>query len=514
MKYPIGIQNFENLRREGYVYVDKTSLIYRLVDTGKYYFLSRPRRFGKSLLLSTMEAYFEGKKELFEGLAMEKLETEWKEYPVLRIDLNGENYRERGNLERRLDAILSNMEVVYGAPDKPTTFAIRFERIIRHAYEQTGRQVVILIDEYDKPIVDNLTSPELMEQCRNQLQAFYSVMKSQDGYIRFGFLTGVTKIGKLSVFSGLNNLSDISMLPAYSTICGISEAEIHEYFDESVGELAEYNGLNKEQCYEKLREEYDGYHFCVNSVGVYNPFSLLNTLRDKLFQSYWFATGTPTFLVEVMKRTSYDITKLETENVDSSALARVDTMFEDPIPVLFQSGYLTIVGYKPVIEAYTLGFPNKEVKKGFLEELKKYYVPKGLTTNRSIIVDLYESAVSGDAEGFMRRLEALFADVDYQIQGNAEKDFQYAMYIIISLLGIYIEAERHTSSGRIDLLIKTSDYIYIIEIKIDSTADEALAQIEAKNYAQPFASDPRRLFKIGVNFSTSSRSITDWKVVE
>ncbi len=513
MKYPIGIQNFEDLRKDGYVYVDKTALIYRLADTGKYYFLSRPRRFGKSLLLSTMEAYFLGKKELFEGLAIEKLETKWQEYPVLRLDLNGKEYKDKNAVDNVLNFHLEKWEKEYGVK-RDEANDTRFRKVIDKAYEQTGRQVVILIDEYDKPIVDNLTNPELMEQFRSLLQGFYSVLKAQDGRIKFGFLTGVTKIGKLSVFSGLNNLKDISMLPAYSGICGISEMELHEYFDESVSGLAESNGLSKEQCYERLREQYDGYHFCEKGVGVYNPFSLLNVLDEGIFQNYWFETGTPTILVEAMKRTSYDVTTLEQEKVTSNVLAGVNSMLEDPVPLFFQTGYLTITGYIPKPGLYRLGFPNREVEEGFLTFLMEYYVPKVGSRGVTLTYDLSEMLEGGDAEGFMRKLESLFADVTYQIQGNAEKDFQYAIYLIVKMLGLDIDAEYATSSGRIDLLIKTSDYIYIIEIKIDSTADEALAQIEAKNYAQPFASDPRRLFKIGVNFSTSSRSITDWKVVE
>lgn len=512
MIYPIGIQNFESLRKEGYVYVDKTDLVYSLVKTGRYYFLSRPRRFGKSLLVSTLESYFKGKRELFEGLAIESLEKDWIEYPVLHIDLGGVDYSRESALSDRLSSTLCIWEEQYGVDNQWTDFGVRFGNVIDAASRKTGRKVVILIDEYDKPIVDNLGNEELQNVFRRQLQGFYSMMKSKDGNIKFGFLTGVTKIGKLSIFSGLNNLIDISMDAAYVDICGISEKDLRTYFAASVCELATSNGISEAGCYNKLAEMYDGYHFCENSVGIYNPFSLLNTFRGQKFKEYWFETGTPSFLVEVMKKTSFDVTTLSEQEADSTLLSSVESIFYNPVPLLYQSGYLTIKGYDSEFGLYTLGFPNKEVKNGFLGYLLKYYVSLESSSGQSLISRLTRDIRSGKPEGFMRTLEAMFARTPYQIQGDSEKDFQYAMYIIFELLGEYVEAERQTSNGRIDILLRTKDYIYIIEVKIDDTADAALAQIDGVGYDRPFADDPRKLYRIGVQFSTATRRIEQWKV--
>lgn len=513
MLYPIGIQNFEKLREGGYVYIDKTAKIYSLVSNGGYYFLSRPRRFGKSLLVSTMESYFEGRKDLFGGLAMESLEKEWLEYPVLHLDLSGVSYDSKEVLSEVLNRKLSGWEHQYGVSAMSDIPGLRFQDVIDAAYAKTGRQVVILIDEYDKPIIDNLDRPSVQEYNRSVLQGFYSVLEAKDGCIRFGFLTGVTKIGKLSVFSGLNNLRDISLLPQYSDICGISGKDLHKYFEESVKSIAESNSMTEEQCYTKLAEMYDGYHFSKNSEGVYNPFSLLNSLQDMEFNGYWFETGTPTLLVKVMQRTSFDITKLSEEEADSTLLSTVNTVFENPIPLFFQSGYLTITGYDEEFGLYRLGFPNQEVKEGFLNFIFQYYVPGEQTSGITLVSKIARALRTGNPEDMMRLLEGLFARANYQIQGDAEKDFQYAMYIIFELLGEHAETEKQTSNGRIDILVQTDKYVYIIEIKTDATADEALRQIDEKGYAKPFASDDRRIFRVGVSFSTANRRIGDWKVV-
>ena len=515
MLYPIGIQNFEKIRKDGYVYVDKTALIYRLATTGTYYFLSRPRRFGKSLLLSTMEAYFKGKKELFEGLAMEKLEKEWNDYPVLHLDLNGSKYVNPEDLDDVLDMNLNRWESEYGVTVRYNTLSVRFQAVIDAAYEKTGKQVVILIDEYDKPIVNNLDKKELSDYYRSVLQGFYGVIKSKGEQTKFCFLTGVSKIGKLSVFSGLNNLKDISMVKDYAGICGLSEDELHKYFDASVAELGEANELTKEDCYLRLKDMYDGYHFTHNSVGVYNPFSLLNAFSDREFKEYWFETGTPTLLVNVMKQTSFDVTALSDNIVVPTAtLNGMQDIMNKPVPLFFQTGYLTIKDYDSEYNEYRLGFPNEEVKNGFLNFIYAYYVPVNPADDSTTTSQLAKALKAGDPYTFMKTLEALFANTTYQIQGNSEKNFQYAMYIIMELLGEYVEAERHTSNGRIDLLLQTKDYIYIVELKIDNTADAALQQIEEKGYAKPFSNDPRKIFKIGVSFSTENRRIEDWKVVE
>lgn len=513
MLYPIGIQSFEKIRKGGYVYVDKTELIYKIAQTGQYYFLSRPRRFGKSLLVSTMEAYFKGERELFDGLAIASLEKDWTEYPVLRLDLSGVAYNQEDVITKVLSNALSKWEKEYGSENNSDIPGIRFGNVIEAAFQKTGRQVVILVDEYDKPVIDNLDNTDLQDKLRETLRGFYGVMKSKDEFIRFGFLTGVTKIGKMSVFSDLNNLQDISMDARYTDICGISDADLGSCFAGSVKGLAEANGISEEECRQKLALMYDGYHFCEDSIGVYNPFSLLNTFDSLKFREYWFETGTPSFLVKVMRETSYDITSLSDQEADSSLLTDISSVFLNPVPLLYQSGYLTIKDFDPHYNLYTLGFPNLEVRHGFLNFLMPYYTPVGSESPMMLISRMTKDIRSGNPEGFMTRLDALFAKTNYQIQGDCEKDFQYAMYIIIELMGEYVETERTTSNGRIYILIKTKDYIYIIEIKTDSTPDEALAQIEEKGYARPFVDDPRKIFKIGVNFSTSGRRIDGWKVV-
>ena len=515
MLYPIGIQNFESIRKDGYVYVDKTALIHRLATTGKYYFLSRPRRFGKSLLVSTMEAYFKGRKELFKGLAIEELEKDWIEYPVLHLDLNGSAYLSKGVIDEVLNENLSKWEKLYGVTPTSKDHGLRLQNVIASAYEKTGRQVVILIDEYDKPIVNNLLNKELSDYYRATLQGFYGVIKSMGEQTRFCFLTGVSKIGKLSVFSTLNNLTDISLNADYADICGISEAELGNYFDDSVRELASAYSLTKDECYEKLKRMYDGYHFSEYSKGMYNPFSILNTFYARQFREYWFETGTPTLLVDVMKQTSFDVTTLSDQVIVSSDdLNGMQDIINRPVPLFFQTGYLTIKNYDREFNEYTLGFPNDEVKNGFLRFIYSYYVPVNPAEGNTTTSKLARALRAGDPYTFMKILESLFANTTYQVQGDSEKNFQYAMYIIIELVGEYIQAERSTSNGRIDLLLQTKDYIYIVELKIDNTADAALQQIEEKGYAKPFVNDSRKIFKIGVSFSTENRRIEDWKVIE
>ena len=515
MLYPIGIQNFEDLRRNEFAYVDKTHHIYRLTSTGKYYFLSRPRRFGKSLLVSTMEAYFKGKKELFKGLAMEDLEKDWVEYPVLHLDLNGSKYMYPEDLIAVLTRHLDSWESEFGLTARYNDLESRFVDVINEVYEKTGRQVVILIDEYDKPIVNNLDKKDLSDYYRAVLQGFYGVIKSMGEETKFCFLTGVSKIGKMSVFSTLNNLTDISMEPEYSDICGISENDLHENFENSITELADANQLSIDECYKKLKDMYDGYHFSEDAEGMYNPFSILSTFRSKKFKEYWFETGTPTLLVNVMKQTSFDITTLSDNIiVPAATLNGMQDIVNKPVPLFFQTGYLTIKEYDSEYNEYRLGFPNDEVKNGFLNFIYSYYVPVNPADDSTTTSQLAKALKSGDPYTFMRTLEALFANTTYQIQGDSEKNFHYAMYIIMELLGEYVQAERSTSNGRIDLLLQTKEYIYIVELKIDNTADAALQQIEDKGYAKPFANDPRKIFKIGVSFSTENRQIEDWKVTE
>ena len=513
MKYPIGIQNFGEVRRDGYAYVDKTALMYKLVSEGKYYFLSRPRRFGKSLFLSTLEAYFDGQRELFEGLAVSEVEKEWVRHPILHLDLNAAKYDDIEALNDILNVALSGWETQYGSFAAETTFSTRFMGVIRRAFEKTGCRVVILIDEYDKPMLQAIGNDALQTEYRNTLKAFYGALKSCDRYIRFAFLTGVTKFGKVSVFSDLNNLFDISFDQRYSTICGMTEEEIHDNFDEGVGLLADANGMTKEECYARLKRDFDGYHFCMGSPGMYNPFSMLNTLASQQFRDYWFETGTPSFLVYQLKKTGYPLDSMTTEELSTDTLNSIDIMDENPLPLLYQSGYLTLKSYDSRFDEYLLGFPNREVEHGFIKYLYPFYTPRVLDKNTFSIARFVKDIEKGKAEDFMHRLENFFTNGDYQVMGNLELYFQNTLYVFFRLLGFYVEVERHTTDGRMDILMQTPLYIYILELKLDKSADEALAQIEAKDYAKPFSDDPRHLFKIGINFSTATRCIDDWKIV-
>ncbi len=512
MIYPIGIQDFEKLRTDGYVYVDKTALIYKLATTGSYYFLSRPRRFGKSLLISTMEAYFRGKRELFKGLAIEHLEKDWKEYPILHIDLNSRRYENAESLRLELNKYLEIWERRYGDEFKDRALEERFFQIIAKAYEKTGQRVVILVDEYDKPMLQAIGDEELQDEYRNTLKAFYSVLKTQDRYIKFAFLTGVTKFGKVSVFSDLNNLEDISMLEPYADICGITEKEIHCMFDSEVALLAGKEGIEKDECYARLKDCYDGYHFRQNSEGVYNPFSLLNTLKSKCFGDYWFETGTPSFLVYLLKQADYNLNNLQEEMVSADILNSVDSMSKNPIPVIYQSGYLTIKDYDREFKIYRLGFPNKEVENGFIKYLLPLYTPIEENKSEFYVANFINDIRRGNPDGFMERLQSLFADSDYKITGKMEKYFQNSMYLIFKMMGFFTEVERTTSRGRMDIVMKTKDYIYVMELKLDGTADEALRQIDDKGYAEPFKTDGRLIYKIGVSFSSETRGIEEWRI--
>ncbi len=512
-KYPIGIQNFQSLREDGYAYVDKTGFVYELAQNGKYYFLSRPRRFGKSLLISTIEAYFQGKKELFKGLALEQLEKDWTVHPVLHLDLNAERYDTPDKLISIIDRHLRVWESEYGKEKNDKTPADRFIGIIRRACEQTKQKVVILVDEYDKPLLEAIGNEALQNDYRKTLKSVYGVAKTMDGYIQMAFFTGVTKFSKVSVFSDLNNLKDISLSPQYAEICGITEKEIRENFDENVVQMAKANQLTKDECYAKLKDNYDGYHFSKKSVGMYNPFSLINALCDKDFNDYWFETGTPTFLVETLKRNHYNLENMTREEVTSDLLGSLDAIDTNPLPLLYQTGYLTIKDYNPRFDSYVLGFPNGEVERGFTRFLFRYYAPIRADQSVSFINNFTREVENGQPEKFMSRLEAMFANQDYQIMGDTELYFHNVTSLVFKMLGFYTNVERHTTDGRMDMLVQTKDYIYIFEFKIDKSADEALRQIEEKQYAKPFETDPRKLYKIGVNFSTLTRRIESWKII-
>ena len=513
-RYPIGIQTFETVRKEGYCYVDKTALVHQLVQNGKYYFLSRPRRFGKSLLISTLEAYFQGKKELFDGLALEHLEREWTEYPVLHLDLNARNYVDTESLPAILNQHLEAWEAFYGNEKKDRAPEERFAYLIEKISRSTGKGVVVLVDEYDKPLLQALGNEPLLTAYRQQLKAFYGVLKSKDAYLRFALLTGVTKFSKVSVFSDLNNLQDISMSPRFATLCGITEQELYDVFEEDIRLLGEHNGMGEEETRKALKDSYDGYHFTANCPDLYNPFSLLNAFSSKELGSYWFETGTPTFLIQLLKQGHYNLYNLYHEQVSKDMLGDIDNVGGNPLPMLYQSGYLTLKGYDREFGTYTLGFPNREVAEGFNRHLLLGYakVPSGNPTFQ--IQNFVLEVRRGDTDAFLQRLQSFFADTPYELARDLELHYQNVLFIVFKLLGFYVQVEYHTSRGRIDLVLKTADYIYVMEFKLEGTAEEALQQIEDKHYALPFATDQRRVYKVGVNFSKDKRNIEKWLVKE
>ena len=510
--YPIGIQNFESLRQDGYFYIDKTALMYQMVKTGRYYFLSRPRRFGKSLLISTLEAYFQGKKELFTGLAVEKLEKDWIKYPILHLDLNIEKYDTPESLDKILNDNLEYWESIGKANTAPVRLKHSFPCALPVSFEKTGQRVVILVDEYDKPMLQAIGNEELQKQFQNTLRPFYGALKTKDGYIKFALLTGVTKFGKVSVFSDLNNLDDISMWNEYVEICGVSEREIHENLEAELHEFAAARGITYDKLCEDLRECYDGYHFTHNSIGMYNPFSLLNAFKRKEFGSYWFETGTPTYLVKLLKKHHYDLERMAHEETDVQVLNSIDSESTNPIPVIYQSGYLTIKGYDEEFGMYRLGFPNREVEEGFIRFLLPFYANVNKVESPFEIQKFVREVRSGDYNSFFRRLQSFFADTTYEVIRDQELHYENVLFIVFKLLGFYTKVEYHTSEGRIDLVLQTDKFIYIMEFKLNGTAEDALQQINDKNYALPFEMDGRKLFKIGVNFSAETRNIEKWIV--
>ncbi len=509
MIYPVGVQNFEKIRKEGYVYVDKTALIHRLVKLGTYYFLSRPRRFGKSLLISTLEAYFSGKKHLFEGLAIEDLETEWNEYPILHFDLNAKKFDAVEDLYELVGRQLERYELQYETVAVDQSLDGRFYNLVMSIADRTHKRVVILVDEYDKPLLQTIGNSELQNTYREILKAFYGVMKSCDGQIHFGFLTGVTKFGKVSVFSDLNNLDDISMDPAYYDICGISEDELNEYFDAEIGILAEENDITKEQAYDRLRNEYDGYHFCENVSGVYNPFSVLSTLRKNRFGNYWFETGTPTYLVELLKKSDFQLDKIDGYKTGKDVLNGIDP--GSPVAMIYQSGYVTIKDYDSEFDLVTVGFPNKEVERGFLLFLLPFYTNLKKEDSNFFVSRAVQALKNGDAEVFMSYMKSLLAGYPYDLIKDTENHYQNVVYLTLKLMSVYlVDAEFRTSDGRIDLLVRTDKYIYVMEFKYNGSAQEAMDQIESKEYPLPFAMDSRTIIKVGVNFSGETRNIDNW----
>ena len=508
-KLPIGIQTFEEIRKENYLYVDKTAMVYQLANVGKPYFLSRPRRFGKSLLISTFEAYFQGRKDLFEGLALANLETEWERYPVLHLDLNAKKYETSDDLAAMLNQYLEKWEQKYGNEKRNRSSEERFAYIIEQAYIQTGKQVVVLIDEYDKPLLQAILDEPLLEEYRRTLKAFYGVLKSADRYLRFVFLTGVTKFAQVSVFSDLNQLNDISMDYAYNSLCGITKEELSSNFVPEIKNLGEFLGLTFEEIVDRLEKQYDGYHFCEDTtVGLFNPFSGLNALQKLKLGNYWFQTGTPTYLVDLLKQSDYDlrllINGIETTN---SAFSEYRAEANNPLPMIYQSGYLTIKHYDKEVDLYTLKFPNDEVCYGFLNFLVPYYTNVSDDETGFHIAKFIRELRSGDIEAFMERLKVFFAGMPYELSENTERHYQAIFYVVFTLMGQFVETEVRSARGRADAVVKTKDFIFVFEFKLNGTAEEALKQIDEKGYLIPYTLDGRKLVKVGVNFSKEKRNI-------
>ena len=514
-KLPIGIQTFEKIREGGYLYVDKTELVWKLASTSVPNFLSRPRRFGKSLLISTFESYFEGRKDLFEGLAIEKLEEKWEKHPVLHLDLNAEKYDTIESLNAILSNQLTQWEILYGKGEDEETLSNRFRGIIRRANEQTGKGVVVLVDEYDKPLLQAMHNQELLEAYRTTLKAFYGVLKSADRHLRFIFLTGVTKFSQVSVFSDLNQLNDISLNRAYASICGITKEELLATFQPELQALADNNELTYDETVDTMTAQYDGYHFHPQGAGMFNPFSVLNAFDKLEFGNYWFQTGTPTFLVKSLQEVDYDLRTLM-DGVEALPLTFTEYRAEakNPIPLIYQSGYLTIKNYNKRFGVYTLGFPNDEVRYGFLNFLVPFYTPitddeKGFYIGRFI-----RELESGEIDAFMNRFEAFFADFPYELNDKTERHYQVIVYLIFKLMGQFTQAEVRSAKGRADAVVQTPDYVYVFEFKLNGTAEEALQQINEKGYADPFKTDKRKLMKIGVEFSAETRNVKRWLVEE
>lgn len=511
IKYPIGVQSFDEIRNGSYLYVDKTAYIHQIVASGKYYFLSRPRRFGKSLMLSTIEALFKAKRHLFKGLAIDSLPWEWVEYPVIHIDLNVQDYKRAEDLTERLDLTLRDFENSFDIGHNGYSAELRFEQLIHKIYETTGRGVVILIDNSDKPLLDTLYNQELREKYRNQLQAFYCVLKSADQYIKFAMLTGVSKIGNNNIFGGLNNLTDISLYSRYNSLCGINEAELETYFRPNMEEMARSLGISYESMHDQLKDNYNGYHFSTNLEDIYNPFSLLNTFESKTIGTFWFSAVPHASIIKLLESGTISIYQLEGYRCNENFLTESDIHLFNPIPIFYQAGYLTIKDYDREYREFILGFSNREVSEGFSQFLLKSYAPEQSTN--IILNEFVRDVRQGDAEGFMKRLQSFLADCPYDHdRGDKEKHFQNIIFTIFKLMGFMVETEYRTSDGRIDMIVKTREYIYIIEFKLKGTARKALDQINEKRYDLPFLTDGRKIIKIGAAFSPRTRRLSRWLI--
>ncbi len=517
-RYPIGVQTFRNIIEGGYLYIDKTGLVHDLTEDYQYVFLSRPRRFGKSLLSSTIHSYFAGEKELFEGLEAGRLKTEWTRHPVFHFDMSTAKHLDEEQLLRTLSYKLADYETTFGKDSNISEDDInaRFERLIKVAVEKTGEKAVIIIDEYDAPLLDVMNDSERLTPMRQIMRNFYSPIKSLDPYLRFVFITGINKFAQLSIFSELNNLQNISMMPKYSAICGISQSELERDMSESVHILAEKQGISYEEALGQLKYNYDGYHFCHESEDIYNPFSLIKCLDAQDFGSYWFETGTPTFLLERLQKSGFDETKLDKmTEIAQSDFDISPELTEDIVPMLYQTGYLTIKGYDKEDHSYTLGYPNKEVREGFLRGLlANYKSAEGMSA--SFVLRFNKALKNGDIDNALERLQSFMAGIPYDLENKTEKHYQTIIYLVFSLLGYYTQAEVKSAVGRADAVCWTKDRIYVFEFKVDGSAEDALRQIDEKGYLIPYKFDGEKLrrVKVGVNISTATRTLDSWKVTE
>ena len=526
MKYPIGIQDFEKIITEGYAYIDKTALIHQMVTSGTIYFLSRPRRFGKSLLVSTLKNYFRGKKELFKGLAIEALEKKWAEYPVFHIDFNGENFSTPEALNEKIEKFLADNENIYGKNPNSKNTGDRFIDLLKAAHEKYGRRAVVLIDEYDKPILDVLDTGystlvegerRLLEDLhRDTLKGFYSVFKAADEHLQFVLLTGVTKFSQVSVFSGFNQPKDISMDKRYEALCGITETELYQYFHAPINEMAEEYDYTEEKMKQVLKKQYDGYHFSTRMTDIYNPFSILNALDSLRVADYWFASGTPTYLIRLLNHAQENLNELTGQYYDPSQFVDYKADVEKPLPMIYQSGYLTIKDFNMEMDTFLLDFPNNEVKKGFVTLVANNYLQSAKDSG-GWARNMVSALKTGDLELFRKLLTSFLADIPYSMrrketERERERYFHYTFYLLMRMVSVYtIYTEKQQSEGRVDCIIEVPDYIYIFEFKLDGTANEALQQIEDKGYARPYLADDRKLYRIGVSFSSETGTVAEWK---
>ena len=513
--YPVGIQTFERIRKENKLYVDKTEYIYRMTHSGGcYFFLSRPRRFGKSLLVSTFQSYFEGKKDLFKGLAIEKLEKEWTQYPVLHFDLSGGKHLDKDELQRYILYILKQNEERFGIESDIVDTNIRLNDLIMTVYQKTGRQVVVLIDEYDAPLLDVVHEDTLLPVLHNVMRNFYSPLKKCEPYLRFVFLTGITKFSQLSIFSELNNISNVSMDDEYAGICGITYDELQTQMSDDIEALGKKLGRTGEETLAALREYYDGYHFANKSPDVFNPFSLLNALSRGKLDYYWFASGTPTYLIEMLKKFNVMPSEIGGGEADKSEFDAPTENMANIMPLLYQSGYITIKGYDPETELYLLDIPNKEIRVGLYRCLLPNYVGMNTVKGTTTIAKMSAAIRHGNIDVALEMLQAYLCTVPYCDNTNYEGHYQQMLYVIFSILDNYVDVEVRTPRGRVDMVLRTATHIYIFELKLGKSADAAMRQIDLKDYPKRFALCGLPVVKVGINFDIEKHNITDWKVKE